>query len=403
MTRGPRLDLLRATLRANPAYELLLFDRLPAGQRGVLAGLTRDPEMYGVLKAREGEGLPVQSLSCDTALLFLTLAQPGHAPAYLERKLGARAAEVLLQLVVERILEVELGERFVSGAAAHALLFGAEGPADGAGDDGPLARLSVTALRDAAALDVDDALRLTAWLYAYNGYPRSPRHRRELPDDAAVTKHLGLAVGPLATVLDRGWVPLTPDGEGTGWRVWRPRRLRAGRGADGGGSAQIVYKLYLSPAWEATREAFHAGFGVLADSPPFQIKMGRDLGGLLRPDKLVAYFASFEALGEAAERLRAALSGCAAQGVPFTAGIGEDALLSWGLDPPPRAEAAPWQERESWRLWVTQRLASALLATRGVEGVEPVRFALERLSLEGFDGRSFTPSPRIWREAPRQD
>lgn len=402
MKRHLQIDLLRTPLRANPAYELVLFDRLAAGQQRLLAGLVGDDELYGVLQAQEGAALPVQSLSCDTALLFLTLARPGPAPAYFKRKLGARASEVLLQLIVEGILEVEVGERFVSGAAAHALLFDSETIA---AEDGPLARLSVAALRYAAALDVDDALRLSARLYTYNSYPLSPRRRRELPDAEAVERHLGLNRGPLATLLDRSWAPLSPSGDAAGWRVWRPKRLRAGgRGVDprDGGSAPVVYKLYLSPAWEATREAFHAGIGALGESLPFQIKMGGSLSGLLRPDKFVAYFSSFEDLGEAAERLRAALHGCAAQGVPFTGGIGEDALLSWGLDPPMRQEA-PWQERESWRLWVTRRLASALLSARGVESIDPVRFAMDRLSLEGFDAHSFTPSHRIWREAPRPE
>jgi hypothetical protein len=394
-----QIDLLRAPLRGNPAYELVFFDRLSAGQRGVLAGLVGDAELYGVLQAREGAALPVQSLSCDTALLFLTLTRPAPAPAYFQRKLGARAAEVLLQLVVEGILEVEVGERFVSGAAAHALLFDSEAIAE---EDGPLARLSLAALRYAAALDVDDAHRLSARLYRYNSDPLSPRRRRELPDAEAVASHLGLNRGPLATVLDRSWVPVAPSGDAADWRVWRPRRLRAsGRGADprGAGSARVVYKLYLSPAWQAMREAFAAAIGALGESRPFQIKMGRSLSGLLRPDKFVAYFSSFEDLGEAAERLRATLHGCAAQGVPFTGGIGEDALLSWGLDPPTR-EQAPWHERESWRLWVTHRLASALLSARGVENADPVRFALDRLSLEGFDAHTFTPSHRIWCEAP---
>src|ERR1700743_3498190 len=36
--------------RANPAFELVLFDRLPAAERRLLDALTGDPEHYGVLR-----------------------------------------------------------------------------------------------------------------------------------------------------------------------------------------------------------------------------------------------------------------------------------------------------------------------------------------------------------------
>jgi hypothetical protein len=158
----------------------------------------------------------------------------------------------------------------------------------------------------------------------------------------------------------------------------------------------------VSPTLDALPEALGAALEVLTGLGVAQIKVGRGLEGVLRPDKMVAYFPTFEALAAAAERLQRALSGCAAQGVPFTAPIDDEGLLSWGLDPPPPRDAPAWLGRESWRVWVTRRLAAALAAAQGEPGgaIEPWQFAVERVRLEGFDPGSWTPSPRLWRDAP---
>ena len=55
--------MLALDLRANPRYELVLFDRLPAEERRALADLCREPGFYGVLRAREAgrSGGPARS------------------------------------------------------------------------------------------------------------------------------------------------------------------------------------------------------------------------------------------------------------------------------------------------------------------------------------------------------
>ncbi|HSF38683.1 MAG TPA: hypothetical protein VLT87_02755, partial [Thermoanaerobaculia bacterium] len=78
--------------------------------------------------------------------------------------------------------------------------------------------------------------------------------------------------------------------------------------------------------------------------------------------------------------------------------------LSWGVDPPAEERSAFGDGRESWRFWLTHRLARALLAGKAAgkaagESVEPWRFALERLRLEGVDTDSWTPGALLWRES----
>ena len=81
------------------------------------------------------------------------------------------------------------------------------------------------------------------------------------------------------------------------------------------------------------------------------------------------------------------------QGVPFTAEIGGEGLLSWGVDPAQERHRLAWEGPVSWRLFVTSRLARALLHARHESGpgLEPWRFALERLRLEGVDISTWTP------------
>ena len=102
---APALD---RRLRANAAFELVLFDRLPAGERRLLAGMARDPEHYGVLRPRPGSGLGLKAVDRETALLFLTLARPGPLPGYVRSRLGeAAAAAALARLVADGVLEIE--------------------------------------------------------------------------------------------------------------------------------------------------------------------------------------------------------------------------------------------------------------------------------------------------------
>jgi hypothetical protein len=128
-------------------------------------------------------------------------------------------------------------------------------------------------------------------------------------------------------------------------------------------------------------------------------KLGKDLHGLCRPDKFVIYFAAVEDLLETAESFKGQVLGCPSQGVPFTSAITDDGLLSWGIDPPRSAQTPLAGYRESWRLWLTNRLASALRMAQVETShhVEPWQFALQRIELEGVDSKTWMPVDVRWR------
>jgi hypothetical protein len=399
MTAGPRV-LLGLALRANPAYELVLFDRLPAAEQSALAELAGDPGFYGVLRpAAPGTGGSLKSVDRDTALLFLTLREAGSLPSYVRALLGEGTERMVSRLVADGILEIEAeagGDAFVTGAAALARL----AEPGGEPGEGRIAALSAAALRYGQALPVDDPALLAWRLYSYNRQPLTPAWRRLLPDAAAVERWLGIDRGGAhRRFLDSAWTPSGMDG----WLGWWARPRAGGTPERAGGP---TWKLYVSPQPEALAGCFGDVLAALAASRASQFKIGRDAGGLLRPDKIVAYFPSWERLAGAADAVLERLAGAPAQGVPFTAEIGGAGLLSWGVDPPDEARSILGGGRESWRVWVAHRLAWALLAARqagqgddGAAGLEPWRFALERVRLEGVDTASWTPGAALWKDA----
>jgi hypothetical protein len=159
----------------------------------------------------------------------------------------------------------------------------------------------------------------------------------------------------------------------------------------------VDYKLYVSPAFDDLPAAFEAVADLLAFSPGvLGFKVGRSLADLCRPDKLVVYFTRQEDLQQGASALRDRLAGYAAHGVPFTAAVTLDGMLSWGVDPP--RSLAGLTAEGSWRQWVTGRLADYIFAAVGADmlPVEPWQFALERLQLDGVDTETWIPSSRLW-------
>jgi hypothetical protein len=412
-------DFSGRTLRANPLYELVPFERLDEAEQRALATLEADPATYGILRPRAAAaGLPVKSADRDTALLFLTLREPGPLPSYVRRAFGASGLQAVTRLVADGILEIEEGGIFLSGAAALPWLTGTR---DRSAPGTRLATLSLAALRYGHSLTLEepglDALSLAARLYGYNTWPLTPRWHRLLSSAEAAQAWLGLQPdGPHRRHLQRTWSPLAPS---PGWHHWAHRSPAF----PGDGP---TYKLYISPAPDALADGFGAILDALAAARPFQFKVGAGAPGLLRPDKIVAYFPDFDRLAGAAAAITDRLT-LPAQGVPFTAEIAGDGLLSWGIDPP-----ATERIRESWRFWLVQRLAKALLspisspevpgrsrpaqATGRVgegsgeapptapstdataRGPAAVHFALERLRLEGIDTGTWTPGSLLWKE-----
>lgn len=316
----------------------------------------------------------IQLVSREAAELFASLTRPARLPEHVAPEVGAR-------FVLDGILELETAAGYRSGPEAYPEFFPGTPPEPA----GALARLSLAALRCAAALGSTDPQLLGKCLYRYNTRPLSPLWRRRFPDAESVARlfqqHRGIR-------SETAWTTFlaAPEG-GVTWRAWE--LPDAPRPAPGG----ATWKLYISPVPGALGEATRAVLALAGSrAAPFSLKAGHDLPTLLRSEKLVVYFRTREQLFEAAERLRSALGGMEAQGVPFTSELFGHGLASWGIDPG-NAEEPPGPLRQaSWRKWVTARLGAALASATAAGCSAPAwLYAIDRVRLDGVTPETWTP------------
>ena len=340
--------------------------------------------MAGVLMPLAA-GLSVKLVCPETAGLLDALRLPGALPEEACAEFR-RDGSALLRLVLDSMLEVEVDGAFVCGSAVLDALRVAAVPSAA---EHVLGRLALQALRYGQALELWRAPALSARMYFYNRIPASPPWRRRVADACGMERFLGIEPGgPLRRLLDGRWRAVDPPPDNPGWFFWQSR---------GQPRAPSPVKLYLSPRPEALRETLRLAVPIFADLDVPAFKLGRDLGGILRPDKLVVYLPGFAVLERLGGALAAALAGVSPHGVPFTAPLGVTGLLSWGMDPPRRERFSTWQGM-SWRRWVTDRLAVALLSAKAAPdaGRPPWQFALDRIVVEGVDPATWAPAGVAW-------
>jgi hypothetical protein len=231
-----------------------------------------------------------------------------------------------------------------------------------------ISQLSSHALDLAAALPTIEMARIARCLYHYGSLPRGPSIELNFGpgDDSMAVLGLtrgGVARRKLAAVYEATTYP--------GWLSFAliPTPVLM----------QAACKLYVSPRPEALATAFPIIADTFVEMEVRSFKVGRGIEGLLRPDKIVAYFDNRSDLDAAADTLCERLYGCPAQGVPFTAEAGLDGLLSWGIDPPPGKEAL------SWRSWITKRLANEIVKARPSSDSVAVAAALSGVTARGVN------------------
>lgn len=367
--------------RSSPRVELRHLGDLAAEQREKFAELESDPDFYGLFVPKPPLTMNVKSVGVQTAELFRALTTPAPLDDALLRD------GEMIDLVLDGIFEIEHGAHFVSGADAFSVVCS---PSADAPPHDAAARLSREALLHAQDLVTADPSTLGDALYLYNRIPLTPFWRSRFSSADAILAHIGADRGSLRALLEREWIA------GAGGRGWLHWSSRASLPYD---ADAVTWKLYVSMRPERIRDAFEVVVRVLAGFPGVPFKIGDSAAGMLRPDKLVTYFRSREELAAAADVFRRELAGCEAQGVPFSAGLDDTGLLSWGVDPPDTDRALQWLGRDSWRTWVVRRLASALAMGKAAQhdgAVEPWRFALERARRHGIDVDTWTPSATLW-------
>jgi hypothetical protein len=360
------------TFRANPQCELICADEPESNEDPVLG-----EDFYGYFHPHGESHLHRRKASVHTALLFLSLLQPRKLPQYIGLA-SKTTRDHVARLVLDSVLEVNYQGVFVSGAkAGHFIKQPKIAPAN------RLAQLSIDALQYAQNLVGLRDVLITHRLYLYGALPATPKLYCKYPDEQSV---LSLVADNCALhpSIEKYWQERTlPPGQNNPWRKWL---LKVGR-------PQPVpkYKLYISPTLSGLRNIVNtvAETLMIVDGT-CGFKIGRDVETICRPDKMIAYFSSKDALRLAADLLVCRLAGRPAHGVPFTAQISKDGLLSWGADPPSRDTDG--KDPESWRYWVVTQLAEYLSCAKSqLGGLEPWEFAIQRLRLAGIDTDRWTP------------
>lgn len=360
-------DLSRATVRRNAEYRLLsLCD----------AGLDQDPRFGGVLRDLRKDARTDKAVSPDVVRVLENAGSPCRVDALLPGEPNDERDHMIAALVLDAILEIDIAGCFTSGSAAYPGLIERD---DWLVGTSTLAELSMTAIRHAERLELDEPDRLAARLYFWNRLPATHAWRSFWPDVEAVRQYLHVdRGGACRRGLEECFDVEAPPRSNFRWLSWR-RANAQDRGR--------LFKLYVSPHPDEVDKAFAEVTTLLKYHRPYALKVGCDAFGLLRPDKLIVYFAHFEQLSAFAEALAVKLAGLNPHGVPFSCEVAGSGLLSWGVDPASTSKAR-WVAESSWRTWLCDQLATAMLAAgQGEHTVDRWRFALVRLALAGVDTR----------------
>ena len=374
--------------RANPKYKLVPYENLTPTHQNNLSQLRADPDFFGVLLPNENLGLTIKAICHQTAQLYKNLQYPGKIPKETISSLGEETNTTIKKLLLDGILELQTEKGFVSGAEVCSIF---EPEKDLTNNGNKLSQLSIKAIEYAEKLNITDVTKLSARLYFYNRFPLSTKRNQAFSNQKDTLKYLNLhPQGKYYHLLEKYWEPVKPPNKyGDYWSIWQSTYNHKSIQ-----KKQWRYKLYISTNIESQKEILGEVIGILSETETHSLKFAKQMSGLLRADNFIAYFNTLESLQNTAKKLASAFANIPGQGVPFTAEITSGGLLSWGMDPPRDKYHPNWQEKESWRLWITNRLASAIIAAKSHKNTDlkPGKFALKRLSLEGIDTTNWIPS-----------
>jgi len=381
-------DLLQSlsnfVVRSNPSYCLRQFAQLSKEELSRLGQCAGRTNFGGVLIGPGSGDLTIKAISAQVAALFQQLHLPTRVGSLLTDLSNDQRDEVVANLILDGILDISLGAAFVNQFEAYDLVVKNVENIIG---KGRLNALSMDALKHGERLNIRQPQMLAAKLYFFHRMPVTKTWKKLWPAPYEVLEYLGVAPGgPLRCALLSEF-EMSDAVKNELWISWHRRGKQ--RGEDG---VAARYKLYVSPHHQHIRHAFAAAVGAVPNSAVSGIKIGRDAYGLLRPDKFVVYFEKQDYLFEFAHTLSPRLRGLEAHGVPFSAPIDEDGMLSWGIDPSTESSGVGWYVDESWRIWICNRLAVALraVASSANPKIRPWRFALVKLWLSGVDTRTWT-------------
>jgi hypothetical protein len=277
---------------------------------------------------------------------------------------------VLSQLILDGLIEVRSKDRFLSGVTALKFL----GDESGGGVEEASA-VSALALQYALAVRHLKPSVLAQRLYAFNSLPAVRSEAQDHAADFAACTGVDVNdpsphMGGFAWTLERD----------SGWLYFR-------RGASRGGR----FKVYLCPKSQDIHKVIPTFAEVLGrNGGVFKMAFPRDF--LVRPDKIIAYFPTFQELQQGLSAMVGLTREARVQAVPFSAPVPKMPLLSWGVDPPSRS----MRKARSWRSWLTVQVAECVqgipAAKTSIEALDHLKAALQ---LRDIDPVSWLPLQQL--------
>jgi hypothetical protein len=283
----------------------------------------------------------------------------------------------ILRLCTLGMLAVRLSSGSLSGPAAQLLLAEKESkvlPPPRRTDP-----MSEAAIRHAVRLPIMDILSLTERLYSYNSEPVF--HSGLLAHTESEVKQLvGAAFSDTST-------PRPAPSDNPGWHMFYPVNPSEDRAE----TAQH-YKLYISPVVQDLPRCL-SRLATILPRLRFQAwKVGRFTYGISRPDKICLYFGSLTDAQSAAQVLSGEMQEIRQQGVPFTERQDNVGLISLAMDPPRQTARSVFSTQNSWRLWVSRKIATAVILAKQSPDypLSPEQSALWTMQFLGVE-------PETWR------
>ena len=367
MPRSVEMDLRNLVFRASREYQLVQSGRLPARMK------LRRPSLsaYGFFVPSTGADRWNDSVeaSSEAALVFLTLRRPGTLPSYLGDPKLLSQERWFRELLSRGVLEVRVAGEFITGLSGLRELNGQS--AASTPIQSPLAELSDAGIRYGfryCCLDNDGQGdrslidKVAMRLYHFNTVPAPAELRSRLSNSEGVFKFLGSEAPVTAKSTGLEWAWQANDSSDW-WRYWVPTNGRTTINwfeTFQGRRERTEAKLYISPSLADTPRAIEVVLPVISESSAVAVKVGNFLGGLTRPDKMVAYFSDQHDLVATASKIAVATRRLTAHGVPFTSDLAGNGLLSWASDDLSNEMDNP-DASSSWRILVTRSLARGLV------------------------------------------
>jgi len=374
--------------RSNPRCELLEFGNIKPPDKETLGGLMNEPESFGIFKI-DAPGLPpVCKLAYkEVALLFYYLQQPGNLPFYLRNTFDDDINATVAKLVLEDVLEIKSKDAYLSGIAAHDLLFRNKISLN-QNQLPAIVHLSAKAIEYVLQLNCVDTKTIASRLYCYNTIPGTEQNSEMFSSPKKAEEFLGIySNDSLRHDLLKHWNkhPLAKEFY---WYMWS-RKEKVTRDLYN----NAVYKIYISPILASFPEVFAKSVEILSMTAALGFKTGIDQHGLLRPDKFVVYFHHYNQLMEAAAILTKELKGFIPQGLPFTAQLDDKGMISWAIDPPKKGVIENF-DGGSWRAHITQQIAMAVTHAKELKlpHDSAIGYVMNKISLDGVDPLTWIPA-----------